>query len=197
MAGVCWLFLFFNNFPLYPFPPKKHPISNTDMETFTCEKSQISLRLGSGLMGFLVWPFLLHLPWVGGFPVRTHMPQMDAFASLKRFLSSFSFIVNITLAIGRTCPGEGWKGEFLLSAFRTVILWTYLFTFPTSPCMNLALLPSHLSHSQNNKRLIYWLPFDEFLMPRMCVLTGVSPYGSSGSGILRGTAGPEWPLTSP
>lgn len=141
-------------------------------------------------MGFLVGPFLLHLPWVGGFPVRTHMPQMDAFASLKRFLSSFSFIVNITLAIGRMSPGEGWKGEFLLSAFRTVILWAYLFTFPTSPCMNLALLPSHLSHSQNNKRLIYWLPFDEFLMPRMCVLTGVSPCGSSGSGILRGTAGP-------
>ena len=57
----------------------------------------------------LVWPFLLHLPWRGGFPVRTHMPQVDAFSSLKRFPASFSLIVSSALAIGRKYPREDWE----------------------------------------------------------------------------------------
>lgn len=144
-----------------------------------------------------VWLFLFHLPQMRRFPVITHMRPMDAFPSLKRFLSSFSLIVNITLATCRKYPGEDWKWEIPLSAYRTGILRAHLFTILTSPCMPPALLCSHSSHSQNNKRLIYWLQFDEFLMPRTCMRMGVSPYGSSGSDVLQGSAGPERPLTSP
>lgn len=109
----------------------------------------------------------------------------------KDFLPPFFFTVNITLAVGSRCPGEAWEREFPLSAFGTGMFWAPLFIIPTFPCSNLALLPSHSSHPQNNKRLIYWLASDEVLMPRMCVLTGVSSHGSSGSDSLQGTAGPK------
>lgn len=48
---------------------------------------------------------------------------------------------------------------------------------PAFPCRSLALLPSHLSRSQNNKRLICLPPFDEFLMLQTCVRTSGSLLG--------------------
>lgn len=49
---------------------------------------------------------------------------------------------------------------------------------PAFPCRSLALLPSHLSRSQNNKRLICLPPFDEFLMLQTCVRTSGSLLGA-------------------
>lgn len=151
----------------------------------------------SGTHVVFVWPFLSHLPQMRAFPGRTHMPQMDAFASLQRFPSYFSFIVRIPLAVGRQYLEKIGNEDSLCHLLGLEFLGPIYFFVPTPPCMNLTLLCSHALHSQNNKRLIYWLPFAEFPMLQMCACLGVSPHGSSGSGILQGSAGPERPLTSP